>query len=546
MTVRAPSSRWVGALLAVAVFSAGVVASAVGAIAAIVCAVATFAFARLLLDRDERPLLLPWVMTALALRIAFAAGLHAILVQRGPLGNLFLDDAGYVRLGIDIADYWLGRGPAPFIDPSFDHNYIKAAGAVFALAGPNVLALKLLNTFFGVTSAVIVFRIARAAGLPGSRVALGIALVFPSLVLWSALALKDSFSNFFCLLAVWGVTAFAQTRRLRWFALTVFALALLENVRAFLFVILATAWPAGLLIALPSRRAVPVAAATATAALMLVSTSALNYLDPNIITASVYIRQAMAQRAASGFVVPLPVIRAEACTLFVVTVPGRTPVPGAARQIDVPVGVELVVDTPGATAQPGQLLVRPGDLVAVAGATPCPVAAAPTPTPTRRPRPPGSEESPEPTPTPAPTLRAVIVVANARNIVSTPAPTTQDNVTFASDAIELVRHLPIGIGALLLAPFPPLARGPGELATTPEMLAWYALLVLAALGARHLGAEPRARLAYALIVAAIVALVLVLYEGNLGTLVRHRAMVIPFVILLAGVGVAHLRRPPRD
>ncbi|MGH2498816.1 MAG: hypothetical protein ACRDF0_01795 [Candidatus Limnocylindria bacterium] len=508
---------WLSLLAASALATSALAGGAVAAVAALGCAAAACAAAILLIRDDDRPRLIVWILAVTLVRVTFAAVLHLVLIQRGPYGALFLDDAGYVQIAIALADHWRGRGLAPFIDPSFDHNYVKLAAALFYVIGPNIVALKLLNTLLGVLAALFVYRTMTAAGLPGRRVGLALMLIFPSIVLWSALALKDSYSLLFMLLTVWSVTEFVRTHRyLPWCALAIVALLALENVRAFLFAILVVAWPIGVLVALPRRRIAATAVTTVLAVLLLVATSALSYLNPSIITASVYVRQSMARGAASGFVAPLPVIRAEACVPFVVTVPGRTPVPDPPRRIDVPVGTELVVD-PGATARPGSLLVRPGDVVAVAGATPCPVAARAT------------------------SLPAVVLAPDARNVVSTPAPTTQDAFAFSRDLAETAAHLPVGVLALVAAPFPLIARTPGELAAAPEMLAWYGILLFAFLGLRRLTPQMRARFAYGLVVLALIALVLSLYEGNVGTLVRHRAMVIPFVIVLAAVGAAARR-----
>lgn len=509
---------------------------------------AVHASVRTLVRPEHRARLWSWVMAATLIRIAFAAALHLVLVQRNPHGALFLDDAGYVQIAAALAQSWRGEAPPPYIDPSFDHNFVKGAALLFLVAGSGALALKLVNTLLGVLAALVLYRAMLSARLPGAVIGMGLMLVFPSLVLWSALALKDTFSLLFSLIALWSVTAFAQSRRWIWFLGTIAALLALENVRAFLFVILAVSWPLGLFIALPRDRIVPAAAAALAAGLLLVSTSALHFLNPNMVTASTYIRQAMARGANSGFVAPLPVLRAEACTLFVVSVPGRTAAPGPPRQFYVPPGTELVVEAPGREPIGREVVVRPGDFVAVAGATPCPSLADPSQTVvvsdprsvvTPAPAPAVAGPGPRPVVTPAPV--AAVVISEARNVVSTPAPATQESFAFSRDVAAALVHLPVGVFALLAAPVPLMARTTAELAATPEMLVWYPIVVLAVIGVVRIGAQGRARYAYGLIVLLVVSLVLSLYEGNLGTLVRHRAMVIPFVIALAAAALAELR-----
>lgn len=527
------ATRWYVPLLVVTVVLSAAAGGPTGLGAAIACIAAVGVATRLLVSVEDRGWASTLIATAVVLRVAFAALLHVILVQRSPEGALFLDDAGYTQLAAALADYWHGRGAAPFLDPSLDHTYVRTAAAVFFAVGPSAIALKLLNTFFGVASAIVVLRMVRAAGLPGRRIALATTLAFPSLVLWSALALKDTYSLFFSLIAIWGVMEYARTRDARWFAVTVSGLLALESVRAFLFVILVVTWPLALAIALSGRRWRPVATAAAISAVLLIVTPALNYLDPNVVTASTYIRRAMAQRAGSSFVVPLPILRAAPCTRFEVTVPGRTPGPGPHRELEVPPGTELVVETAGASYPLDAVLVQPGDVVAVAGATPCPT---PTASPIPQPTEPGA------TPRAAVALPAVVVAPQGRNVVSTPPPSGGDGFRFGNDLMETIVHLPVGAAAFLAAPFPPLARSLSELAATPEMLAWYALIVTAAVGLVQTSPVQRRRLAHPLLVAGAVSLVLILYEGNLGTLIRHRAMVIPLLILLAAPGLEHLWR----
>lgn len=104
---------------------------------------------------------------------------------------------------------------------------------------------------------------------------------------------------------------------------------------------------------------------------------------------------------------------------------------------------------------------------------------------------------------------------------------------------SLVRWLPTGITYVLAAPFPWAARRAIELATIPEMLLWYAALVCAAIGLivhwRHW--RPQAHLLGYLVGTL---LTLGVAQGNLGTLVRQRGMIIPFTLIFSGAGAAWL------
>jgi hypothetical protein len=118
----------------------------------------------------------------------------------------------------------------------------------------------------------------------------------------------------------------------------------------------------------------------------------------------------------------------------------------------------------------------------------------------------------------------------------------------AGSARELVAWLPIGLWHVLAAPFPWAAESITERATIPEMFAWYAALALAAI-AIVLHWRRWRDYAHLLGYIGAIAIVLALTQGNLGTLIRHRAMLIPVVLVFSGTGAAwlwtnwHLRRP---
>lgn len=121
----------------------------------------------------------------------------------------------------------------------------------------------------------------------------------------------------------------------------------------------------------------------------------------------------------------------------------------------------------------------------------------------------------------------------------------------ARSARDLVAWLPMGSIYALAAPFPWMAERTVDRATIPEMVAWYGAVVLGLIGlARHW----RGWREYAHLLGYIgaILLMLALTTGNLGTLVRHRGMIIPFVLIFSGAGAAWLlerwgrRRPIRN
>lgn len=523
-------------VLVFAALVAVTIAGGAGAAAMLVFIFATtLTVARRLSIDGDRPFVLTAVTIAFLGRALFAALLDVALIVTGRGGALFLDDAGYVSLAVELSRAWQGQVVAVNHDPSVDHNYVRLAAALFSVLGPNVMALKLVNVALGTLSALVVYRTIRSLGLSGARAALLLMLFFPSLVLWSSLTLKDTYVLFFAVTATWAVVEFTRTRRyVPWYPLIVVSLLVMENVRPYLFVILVLAWPMAVLIASePTRRWVPTGVTTALAALLLASTSALNYLNPSIVTAPVYIRHAMALGARSGFVEPHPVVRARPGDRYVVTVPGHA-CASETRVVTVGPGTELIIETADATsAGPDQVLVRPCDIVVVAdvraplapdsGSLPTPAAAAPAP--------------PDPLP--------LVLSTEARNIVSV-APPSEEGLSIQRGLAENVAHLPIGILYVVGAPFPVAARTLGQAATIPEMLLWYLTIALALSGLVALASRRHFGYAYGILVLLAVGLVLSLVEGNVGTLVRHRAMLIPFAVTLAAIGFCELRRVPRS
>jgi hypothetical protein len=119
----------------------------------------------------------------------------------------------------------------------------------------------------------------------------------------------------------------------------------------------------------------------------------------------------------------------------------------------------------------------------------------------------------------------------------TPGPPVLSPAFFDEAVAVSLRHLPIGALFLLVAPFPLLARSPGEIAMIPEMLVWYLTIGFAAVGiARLIRTGLWRRIVLPLVTLGLLFVLLSLAEGNVGTLVRHRAMIIPFVVMFAAIG----------
>lgn len=135
---------------------------------------------------------------------------------------------------------------------------------------------------------------------------------------------------------------------------------------------------------------------------------------------------------------------------------------------------------------------------------------------------------------------AVPTIAAAGGAAVAPAPTADpDAIARRGSLRELVHWFPIGLAYALGAPFPWAARRAVELATAPEMLLWYAALVLAAIG---FGVHWRRWRHYVPIAGYLVGalFVMAVAEGTIGTLLRHRTMIILPTLIFSGAGVAWL------
>lgn len=119
---------------------------------------------------------------------------------------------------------------------------------------------------------------------------------------------------------------------------------------------------------------------------------------------------------------------------------------------------------------------------------------------------------------------------------------SEDEDDAAASTSRNLRHLPKGLSAILLEPYP--WRNPAnprvQLARA-EMLVWYPLLAMAVVGLLAVRRHARTLL-FPLLLSGAMALVYGLTEGNFGTAYRHRGELVWAVALLAAVGAATLMR----
>jgi hypothetical protein len=105
---------------------------------------------------------------------------------------------------------------------------------------------------------------------------------------------------------------------------------------------------------------------------------------------------------------------------------------------------------------------------------------------------------------------------------------------------ETLRFLTRAVGAYLTVPRPWDAQSRAAAAYIPEQVIWYVLAALAPVGVlfgfRRDPIVTGLLIAHALLIAAASAFT----DGNVGTLVRHRGLVLPYLVWLSGVGACEL------
>lgn len=506
--------------------------------AAVLCAAGVIAIAWLVAGPADRRWVVLWTLLAITAREVLVGVVDVALLSRGALWYA-PDEHVYIEHAYAIWQHWLDP-QAPYVsDPYSTSWYIHGIARLYFLLGAeNLVIVKLINTSLAVIACLLGYRVMRNLGMPGARWALVLLLAFPSVAFWSALTLKDAYVIFFLIGSLWAASEFIRRHSPLWLALALLALEPLETVRLYMLVTGALA-----LLAVPfalarwRERLLTGGALVVAVYVLFAIVQPFRDLGPNFFYIPIALRGAVAQGARSSFVEPKPVFDGQPGQRFqVAVVSGATPAPGVTPQvIEVQPGAAIVFEssTPTVTAAPGQptpAVVRPGDIIVIGTAQPRP----------------GATRSPA-TPTPAvetatPTPQVIIIEPAARNTVGLSTDVDPDQSTFQGSLATNVRHLPVGITYTLLAPFPWTARSLEQFATIPELLIWYVCLALAAVGFSVL--LRRRDLRYAHGVAAIIGLVIVLslISANTGTLIRSRAMLIPYVLLLSGVGIDWLLR----
>ena len=189
-------------------------------------------------DVDVRTWLGRLALAALALRLVL------VLVVQFRLSPYFFapDAEAYERIGREIGNYWAGEGFAPrAIREGWRPGYYHLNAVFYSAFGDSRLALVVINIFAGVWTALFTFYLTREfLPVASAKVAAVLTGVFPSLVLWSVLNIRDALATLCTVvLVLYGMRLSKRVRpsHLWIFAAALLGLGLLRDYMAFLVVL---------------------------------------------------------------------------------------------------------------------------------------------------------------------------------------------------------------------------------------------------------------------------------------------------------------------
>lgn len=193
----------------------------------------------------------------LLVALALLARLGALLVVHFVLDPSFfaIDSEGYAELGRRLSLHWRNLGENPVRSGGWQIGYPLINGFFFWLYGRGEMGAVVLNVFMGVWTSLASFFLARRVlGRRAAWIAGVLTALFPSLVLWSVLNLRDAPTTFLTtLIVLLGVRAYQSNRPLDLF-LALGALIVLSTLRDYMAFLVAGGLTVGIIAALRRGR----------------------------------------------------------------------------------------------------------------------------------------------------------------------------------------------------------------------------------------------------------------------------------------------------
>ncbi len=150
------------------------------------------------------------------------------------------DTASYEYQGEALVSFWAGLAPAPVIAASWQKGYaLLNAGAITMLGEPTWFMV-VLNVFAALWTVLLTYFITRRCfGIRAARFAAVLTAVFPSMILWSVLNIRDAITMaVVTMLVLMAIRAYGRLRLrdLVWFGLGLLALSTLRDYMGFLVI----------------------------------------------------------------------------------------------------------------------------------------------------------------------------------------------------------------------------------------------------------------------------------------------------------------------
>lgn len=346
--LRGPASRWAlrgaaattGALLGIALGLLLADREFLAIFTAILVAMATAGAVRVVVPGSVRGPFSVVMALAFALHLAVLVVLHVALVAVGRGGFVTGDDASYARVAWLIARTMHGEPTTfrPELDTFLLGTFTYAEGALFYIVGYQVLVATILILGMALALVIVVFDITRRIFDDVSGAIAGVVVaLYPSLVVWSSLNLKDTLAVLLVGLVLWGIARFQLRPRAVLLTLILILLLPMQELRR-------TIYP-GLVLAIllgvtTSPRMIPIRALRVFMIGVVViglTVTAYAALDSGFAARAIrtmeYQRQSMPVGARTGFgeTPPIPVNVGETLLVRVGVYPWRAPLDAVSR-----------------------------------------------------------------------------------------------------------------------------------------------------------------------------------------------------------------------
>ena len=264
----------------------------------------TFFFLRREPDREARAWLAKIIMVALLLRLGALFAVHF------GLGNpmfFALDQLNYAREGEMLSLYWQGLGPAPTLQSTRQFAYPYINGFFHYVLGEPTVGAAVLNVFAGTWTVILTFLIGREMlNERVGKVAAVLVAIYPSLILWSVLNIRDALTTTLVAFVVLVAIRAGRGARLRKLAILVGGVLALSTFRDYMGMVVLAGIAMGYAAAVRRGRVGTTLVAGTVVTLILVLTAvrfgvfSVEVIEQPLATAS-QLRAGLQQGAGSAF-----------------------------------------------------------------------------------------------------------------------------------------------------------------------------------------------------------------------------------------------------